>query len=141
MGAYRPILINGDALKKEKKLITGPVVPGTFVKVSGAGVVAAPAESVGQTAIVDYTGANGVNWTGTTYVTGDQIPVIYPTNGCEVNVLVDPASAAIAVGDNIAVGAGGKAGKAASVAVAVGVALEAAAIPANGGKILMEVLK
>jgi hypothetical protein len=137
MAANRPILTAGDALKKEK-VLTGSAIPATFASASGAGVETAAADYVEQVAVFDYTGANGVDFDHTAYAEGDQVPVLYPTNGCEINVALDPASGAVTAGDYLGAGAGGKAVKVVDVTTALGVALENAAAGA-GGKILMEV--
>lgn len=110
------ILTAGEAIKREARLMSGTSQPGMFVvptadadkdiltdKSTGSVIVNADGTSP-QIAVVDLTSANGMAW-DITYATGDQIPILYPTNGCIINVLTQ-SDAAIAYGANMTITAG-----------------------------------
>jgi len=127
MAANRVILTAGEALKREAKLMSGTITPGRFVmpasnterteegwddKSTGA-VVPATAGYRDQFSVVDLSSINGMAWINDykkdspfSYNETDQIPILYPTNGCIVNVQVDEDQTAdIAMGAYVAIGA------------------------------------
>lgn len=168
MAKNLPIITAGDdVLKRECKLMSGTVKPGDFVmnaanaaydeitdKSTGA-VAPATANYVAQVAIADLSSINGMGWTvdapgvvgsDFTYVTGDQIPVLYPTNGVICNVNIDSgATGAVAIGNYLAVGANHGVQVTATADEAIGIAREAiddvTASTLIPKRIKMEVLK
>lgn len=133
-----PIVTAGKALKKEKEAAATLKVA-SFVSYNSAGnIVTAPAGTA-IPIIVDYSSGDGMG--GKTYVSGDQVPVLFPEFGTEVNVLIDSAvTGIINKGDKIDIGANGGAVKGSTTSI--GVALETITIVAGKEtKILVEVLK
>ena len=145
MAENRVILVSGNAIKQEQALVaTGPVFAGSFVMPSAGGVDLPTADYASQIAVVDFTSLDGMNSrmgdTGANgYFNNDQIPVLYPTNGCLVNVLtIDDG---ISVGDDISIDA---TGLAATGGTAIGIARgDATPVPGSDTyfRVLMEVLK
>lgn len=153
MAKNRVIITAGDAIKKELTLISGTATAATFVMPAAGGVAPATANYVGQIGVVDFSSIDGMNagFDGSlmksgniaqqdliTYEAGDQIPILYPTNGCIINVYA--VAAAYADGDLIGVGAGGAAAVVTDAATAFGVCRETVTLSA-ADKILVEVLK
>lgn len=157
MAKNKVILTAGEAIKREGRLMSGTSAPGLFVMPaenadkdiltdkSTAAYAPTTAGYVRQIAVVDLSSKNGMDWNDT-FVEGDQIPVIYPTNGCIVNVRC-ASDAAIAMGANVAVDATGAIVAATGDADAIGIANEnwdPADYDTAGGeiaKIKVEVLK
>ena len=94
MAKNKVIVTAGEALKKEGALATGQsnIRPGSFVDF-GTGGYAIAGATTKEVAIVDYTSVDGMDFGVTKYNAGDQIPVVYPETGAEVNVLVDTTGA------------------------------------------------
>ena len=93
MAKNKVIVTAGEALKKEGKLAVGQVaLPGTFVSYGVNGYSPANA-NVKEIAIVDYSSVNGMDIDDTVYIEEDQLPVLYPEAGAEVNVLIDGTNA------------------------------------------------
>lgn len=134
MAKNKVILTAGECIKREGRLMSGNSAPGLFVMPaenadrneltdkSTAAFAPTTAGYVRQIAIADLSSLNGMDWNDT-YVAGDQIPVLYPTNGCIVNVRC-AATSAIAMGANVAVDATGAIVAATGEEDAIGIANE-----------------
>lgn len=152
MAANRVILTAGEAIKREARLMSGTTRAGLFVmpaanpgwteadKSTGA-VAPATAGYRDQIAITDLSSLNALSWDDVANP-GDQIAILYPTNGCIVNVLLDAsASGTIAKGSKVAIGAGGGI-VAGGDSDFIGVANETIVVAeANPRRIKVEVLK
>ena len=141
MAKNRPVITGGwlqDHVLLKEDMAASAVTPARFVYRTATGYAYAPASFKAYAAIVDFTIANGTNFTGTEYAAEDYIPVLYPQKGVEANVFVDETSAAIVAGDYLAVGVDGALTKGTD-ATAIAIALEDCT-PAANTRIKVEVI-
>ena len=154
MAKNKVILTSGTSDKRECRYTGADIAPGIFVMpttesattqtgVNGSTglVTVAAASYTDQIAVADLSSVNGMSWE-TKFADGDQIAVLYPTNGCIINVRCG-STADIAIGTKIAIGADGKA-VSTSGSDAIGVANEnwvAADYTTSVPTIKVEVLK
>lgn len=139
MAKTKVILVAGEALKKEKNFGGTTGVPGQLVANSAGEVVLAAASYADNIMVLDLSSANGFDIDGT-YGEDSQVPVLYPTNGCVLNVVMDSGAATITKGDKLYwTGTGVK--KVAASEPALFVAAETKTYAATDKRILVEVVK
>lgn len=155
MAANRVLVTAGWTIKREGRLMTGSVRPFTFVMPaanadkniatdkSTGDFAPATANYVDQIAVVDLSSTNGME-VEDVFVTGDQIPVVFPTNGTQLNVFANAGE--YTIGGFVAIGANGMLSPGTDAATAIGISRENVTIasPEPGalpGKVKMEVLK
>ena len=144
MANNRVTLVSGNADKREQPYVgTTTIYGGTFVMPVAGGVDLPTAGYDKQIAIADFTSLDGMNsrmgeqgMIG--YNENDQIPILYPTNGCYVNVLTK--SDTIVDGDGIGIDAEGLAVSGGTIGIARG---ESTSVPGSDDyfRVLVEVLK
>lgn len=155
MAKNRVILTAGRATKKEKRnTLTNHANPGEIVmNVLEDGELrvdnATADEKPPILQIVDYTSANGLDspwtnldrtvWKDDIYKPGDQIPLLYPWPGAEVNVLLG-IGVAVSKGDYLTPNGVGQLKVTTDVTTAVGQALEDVDAETYNTYVKMEVL-
>lgn len=139
MAENRVILTAGKAIKKEKKnTLTNHTNPGEIVMnvlESGQLMVdnATADTKPNPLMIVDYTSVNGMSspwanvrrdvWLDDVYQPGDQVPVLFPYKGSEVNVLLGVGES-VSIGEYLTPNGLGQLKATANIEAAVGIALE-----------------
>lgn len=129
--------VAGKSTKKEKEAAVA-LTAARMVAYNAVGNLVLPEAGATAVMVTDVTGVNGMD-NKIQYAIGDQVPVLYPTHGAELNVYVGAGSAAITKGSKLEIGADG--GLVVGTTNPVGVALETIpSIVVGTTKVLMEVV-